>query len=270
VSIEIRTTPVEQARGLGKFKQVGTGFFVSPDDKAPFRAILITAKHVLQRTCPISTTVYLRFKKSPKDENGEPKRAELQICQQAIVDNKVVHTGMWVAHPSADLVGIFPPTRNVPDLVVFSKDEMATREQINEWNVFESDDIFTISFHPNLVAGKPSSPIVRSGIIAEFSEEQENFIVDAVIFPGNSGSPVLLKPTGIRLGDSGLEIGRVNPSLLLGVVVEYIPYIDIAISQQTNRPRVSFEENSGLTRAVRSECVRELLEIISSTMPPRP
>ncbi len=34
---------------------------------------------------------------------------------------------------------------------------------------------------------------------------------------------------------------------LIGVIKSYIPFQDIAISQQTNRSRIIFEENSGLS-----------------------
>lgn len=38
----------------------------------------------------------------------------------------------------------------------------------------------------------------------------------------------------------------VNRAYLLGIVAAYLPYQDVAISSQTRRPRVIFEENSGL------------------------
>jgi hypothetical protein len=37
-------------------------------------------------------------------------------------------------------------------------------------------------------------------------------------------------------------------AFLIGMVKSYIPYQDVAVSQQTNRPRVIFEDNSGLTK----------------------
>ena len=37
---------------------------------------------------------------------------------------------------------------------------------------------------------------------------------------------------------------------MIGVVAAYLPYHDIAISQQTRRPRIVFEENSGLASIV--------------------
>lgn len=50
-----------------------------------------------------------------------------------------------------------------------------------------------------------------------------------------------------------------NKSRLIGIVKSYIPYIDVAISQQTNRTRITFEENSGLTKV---EPVDHILQTI--------
>ncbi len=73
--------------------------------------------------------------------------------------------------------------------------------------------------------------------------------MDSLVFPGNSGSPVVLKPVAVHLMDNRFTIGQVNPALLLGVVFEYVTYSEVAVSTQTGRPRVSFEENSGLAKS---------------------
>ena len=39
----------------------------------------------------------------------------------------------------------------------------------------------------------------------------------------------------------------VSRSALIGIIKTYVPYIDVAISPQTGRARVTFEENSGLS-----------------------
>ena len=37
---------------------------------------------------------------------------------------------------------------------------------------------------------------------------------------------------------------------MIGLVSSYVPYRDVAISNQTNRPRIIFEENTGLTNII--------------------
>jgi hypothetical protein len=60
---------------------------------------------------------------------------------------------------------------------------------------------------------------------------------------------VFLKPLPIRFGEEGAVIG--NDELAgksIGVLGEYAPYREYAASTQTRRPRVVFEENTGLSR----------------------
>jgi hypothetical protein len=52
----------------------------------------------------------------------------------------------------------------------------------------------------------------------------------------------------------GLQIG--DPKLI-GLVSAYVPYNDIAVSQQTGEPRVVFTEHSGLSHVVPFDRVEE-------------
>ena len=48
-----------------------------------------------------------------------------------------------------------------------------------------------------------------------------------------------------------------NRSSLLGLVSSYVPYQEVARSDQTGRPLMIFEENSGLTSVVPASLIRE-------------
>ena len=67
-------------------------------------------------------------------------------------------------------------------------------------------------------------------------------MIDAFVFPGNSGGPVVLKP--MRFSITGTK-PHLSASLI-GLVTQSRNYIDTALSAQTGRPRISFEENAGL------------------------
>jgi hypothetical protein len=175
---------------------------------------------------------------------------------------------LWIGHQSADIAGIpVPVGPNTPspnDITVFEiGDDIATKEKEKQWDIGEGDETYTIAFQPDIVKGQPGSPIFRHGTIAEYSEDADVFWIDSLVYPGNSGSPVVLKPTAIHRTDAGYNIGPVNPSLLIGVVVGFVPYVDVAMSLQTQRPRITFEENSGLARVVRSARVIELLQTMT-------
>jgi hypothetical protein len=44
------------------------------------------------------------------------------------------------------------------------------------------------------------------------------------------------------------------------VVASYLPYRDVAVSQQTGQPRIIFEENSGLVNVFPVECVDQAID----------
>ena len=46
----------------------------------------------------------------------------------------------------------------------------------------------------------------------------------------------------------------------IGIIGEYLPYQEVAISTQTGRPRVVFEENTGLSRVWSVNFIREIME----------
>jgi S1-C subfamily serine protease len=97
-----------------------------------------------------------------------------------------------------------------------------------------------------IVAPQGKHVIARTGAIARIRDtiegHQSSFLIDANIFPGNSGGPVVIRPeiTAIQ----GTK--PIDKAALVGIVKSYVPYKDIAVSQQTGKPRVIFEENSGL------------------------
>lgn len=102
--------------------------------------------------------------------------------------------------------------------------------------------------------------IVRQGAIARISELLDNaspsFLIDALVFPGNSGGPVVLRPEITSIAETK---NRTN-ALLVGVVIDYRSYIDTAVSQQTKRPRITFEENSGLAEVLPIDVVNEAIK----------
>ena len=290
VSIEVPTSGAEQLAAGGllpPYRPVGTGFFASPDGKDPLtRLTLITAKHVMEGACLVSSRVYLRYIDSPKDSHGNTLRWELQICEKTLQrdakgnpvisrdGSPVVTTQkLWTPHPSADLAAI--PLASIrranvsEDIKAFRLTDILNDELQKEWDIGASDETFILAFHPGIMNGEPSSAVIRHGTIAFFPSGADTFLVDSFVFPGNSGSPVILKPTIVNLKGYQFSVsGNARQAYLLGVVVEFLPYTEFAISPQTQRPRISFEENSGLVRAVRAEKVAELLRAMYP--PPTP
>lgn len=116
------------------------------------------------------------------------------------------------------------------------------RDGLQDTSVMESDEVYTLGFPLGLTDAQRNYVIVRQGIIARIRDwyegESMSFLIDAEIFPGNSGGPVILKPTMYSYGHT-----RVHPKLI-GMVAAYLPYRT---------------ENSGLAEIVPIDQVRETI-----------
>lgn len=124
--------------------------------------------------------------------------------------------------------------------------DVMTLTDMQRAGVLEGDDVFVLGYPMELLDPDHNDVIVRGGYIARIRDclarRSDQYLLDVFVFPGNSGSPVLLAP-GRGTG------GQRPPAALIGMVKAYVPYRDVAVSRQTGRERVVFEDNSGLARA---------------------
>ena len=152
----------------------------------------------------------------------------------------------WIFHENKDVdIAIIPfgldpqkdDVKTIPDNLFLSTD-----------GLFELYDVFFLSYQPGIQSPKKIFPVIRTGTVSLINDDK-TFYIDAFAFPGNSGSPVFLKPSPIRFDERGISIGGDQlGGKFIGIIGEYIPYQEVAISTQTGRPRVVFEENTGLSK----------------------
>jgi len=164
----------------------------------------------------------------------------------------------WIFHENNDVdiavipFGLDPQKDNVktiPDNMFLTEDRL-----------FEVYEVFFLSHQPGIQPQKRISPVIRSGTISLINDDK-TFYIDASAFPGNSGSPVFLKPSPIRFDEGGISIGGDKlGGKFIGIIGEYLPYQEVAISTQTGRPRVVFEENTGLSKVWSITFIREIVE----------
>lgn len=225
---------------------IGTGFFFGkvindtlPVDQREYRIWLVTNRHVLENL----RTVYI---KSNSAQGTGSKDYQVQLVSR---NGK----NRWIGHPDEDIdVAVIPTSGNIlktegRSFFFFQSDiHVMLHQEIKQAQVTEGDGIFLLGFPLGLVHEDRQYVICRNGCIArirDFSENRSsNFLIDASVFPGNSGGPVILSPYG-------MAVQGTNPNLnadLIGIVRSYLPYQDIAISEQTKKPRIIFEENTGL------------------------
>jgi hypothetical protein len=208
---------------------VATAFLIRKDDMD----YLVTAKHVLSEFKEsfgekAELDVFLNFKKG-------------NVFVQSISMIKKNFAVDWVIDPSSDIAAI--PFLASPDFDIKTIPEtlFASAPQVQELQ-----GLFFISYQPGIGALGRIRPITRAGMVSVFNDDG-SFYMDAFTFPGNSGSPVFIRPQPLWMTSTGVvNVGDPLRCKLAGVVSGYLPYQEVAVSLQTKHPRVVFEENTGL------------------------
>jgi len=213
-------------------KFIATGFLVNIDGKIH----LVTAKHVV-------------FNKEDRNFIDDKIRIFLNtknnnVGASSLKDLKEKYQVNWVFHENEDVdIAIIPFGLRPDDDVKVIPNNLF----LNSKSLAELYDVFFLSYQPGIEPKTKINPILRSGTISLMDEDGLVY-VDGTVFPGNSGSPVFLKPSPIRYSDKGISIGGDTlGGKFIGVVGSYVTYSEIARSDQTGKPRVIFEENTGLS-----------------------
>ena len=133
------------------------------------------------------------------------------------------------------------------------------------------DGVFVLGFPMGLEGGERNYVIVRQGCIGRIGDlldnpQVESYLVDAFTFPGNSGGPVVLAVSLSYIQGTRSQ----NTSYLIGVVKGFLPYQDVAVSKQTGRARIAFEENSGLTEVIPIDYVEQTVQTALRAMAVEP
>lgn len=234
----------------GEPEYYGTGFLVDISGVLH----LVTAKHVVMENInghftgrTIDSTYQVFFNKKDKS-----------LGWHSLNEIKSYFKVKWIFHKNQNVdIAIIPFGVDTlkDDMISIPEDYFMTSERL-----YELYSIYFLSFQPGLQLKTKINPIFRSGTIS-LKNDDKTFYIDAFAFPGNSGSPVFLTPSSMRFDNPGmLNIGDPLGHKFIGVIGEYLPYQDIAISMQTKRPRVVFEENTGLAKVWSIEYLNEITQ----------
>ena len=182
---------------------------------------------------------------------------------------------LWFSHPNATI-----------DVSVLHVNAAYMREQGLQSSFFEADhhaankakmkeiglaignDVFVLGF-PMGISGteQRNYTIARRGSIARIDDVLETgdttFLIDAFVFPGNSGGPVVSVPNFNAI--QGTK--RQDHAYLIGMVRGYVPYQDVLVSKQTGEARMVSQENSGLAEVIPIDYVNETIEASRKLIP---
>jgi S1-C subfamily serine protease len=248
---------VENGTAKMQWEPVATGFLygepTGKKDKAGstlYSVFLVTNRHVFAGSSELS----LRFNPA----NGQPAKAYTLSLFDAnkkpiwyTPSDTQIDVAVILVNTDYLLKDGITPTFFAADL--FTADLVRAKEM----GVSEGDGVFVLGFPAQLSGGDRNYVVVRQGVIARISDtlvgSRKTFVIDTFIFPGNSGGPVVLKPEMQSITGTKNQ----NQAVLIGLVSSFQTYQETAVSLQTGRPRIIFEENSGLANVVPVDQIKD-------------
>ena len=221
--------------------------FIARNSKDPtkkkYYIFLVTNRHVFEG----KGNVYLRFNKHD---------GKTEIFQQGLFFPN--NDPRWLAHLNKKvdlaLLNVSPQIlsqKNI-DYLFFNEEIFAYQKDFSKIGISIGDEVYILGFPMGIAGGIQNIPYVKGGIISRVDKEllriSKAFLIDSSIFPGNSGGPVVLKPTNTALANTK----AVSTIYLLGVISGYLYYQEELWTHQTNPPTVVGleRENSGLSYVV--------------------
>jgi hypothetical protein len=237
------TTPSRPGQG----ESIGTGFIfrVPVGDKGKTLYLLISNKHVFRNP---SGPINLSFHQAMSDDSDSGPDIGQVIT---IADNRF--DDVYVPHPdpSVDLACI-----NI--VFAFNQNHMIYCKNIHpdviasfmEDDLLPGSDVWFVGYPENRFDTVHNLPLLRKGCIAsiptvDFNDAKE-FVIDAQVFPGSSGSPVF----GI-LGGKYKLLGVVSQTMLRNNQLQKAP-VNTLFTQ----------EIIGLGLVIKATLVKELVDIV--------
>lgn len=238
-------------------RSTGTGFIINyPAENGQIRPVLITNKHVIQGAVEVAFTM------PAAEETGEPAKRGTRMVLSGF------NTNSWVGHPDAGVdVGVMffagileaMSNNNAPAFYrAFEPEMLVTQETANSLDAIE--DVTMIGYPNGLFDQSSMLPIARRGQTATpiFNDYNDlpAFLIDASVFPGSSGSPVMLYDRGtFTTRDGTTHIG--SRMAVLGIVAAVHTRQVNGIVQMLNAGVATFDDMIDLGIVFKASAIQE-------------
>jgi hypothetical protein len=243
----VRITIPEQT-GIGA--SMGTGFLLrKPLTKDPSRTVilLISNKHVFKDP---KGSIALNFHQ--KDLDGNP------ILGQTANLSQSDFTNLYTGHPDNDVdlaclnVSFIA---NPPNSVYFKNITADMFSDFSEEHFLPGNNIWFIGYPENRYDLKNNLPILRRGYISSIPKIDFNgkkqFIIDAQVFPGSSGSPVF-----VEIDDHFVFCGIIVETMIKNELLRAVPVsFNVGVQQML-----------GLGVVIKSTLIEELINEVEKNI----
>jgi hypothetical protein len=234
------TLKIELLDANDALKGIGTGFLLKvdlPQDATKSLLLLVSNRHIL---CT-NDNFQIVFHKRKADTNAPDLGQTLGYIAKDYKNALYSHP-----NPRIDLACI-----NISDLVsalgsqiYFKFLDKSIFANFTEPELDVGSRIIFIGYPDNRYDQKHNLPILRSGVTAshpkmDFNGE-EQFLIDAQVFPGSSGSPVFLNLKEAQYnagqviigGTTHLFVGIISATMIRNNVVSPLPTVQAGIAQE--------------------------------------
>lgn len=254
------TVRIESLNSLRNPISVGTGFIILCNlGENANKAYLISNKHVLLE----STLFRISFVKR-KFPHNEPDLGEIVVFRFQYSDSYIeLHPDKDVDIAAIDITGFVEKYQDSIFIRALNYDMLAT---CNEEFLHVSQTVSFVGYPDNKYDLQTNLPLVRSATIAsppslDYSGFKA-FVIDGQVFPGSSGSPVLINTTKEQWSSGKIPQKISYPWLILGIVAQtMIRNNDVQVVDSTLLKNMQVAEVLGLGIIFKSTQIKELIDI---------
>lgn len=250
------TLRIECKNNEGNVTRVGTGFLLSrPIGGDKYKLYLISNKHVLIGTPNIAISFTYK-------ENGKPKHGQIKVFNIQEIDRFVK------GHPNPDVdiaimecTGLFIAEEKE---LYYKYVDYSMLADFHESELSVAENVYFIGYPDGRYDSVNNLPLIRTGMISSHPLFDFNglpqFIIDAQVFPGSSGSPVYIDLTFENFKNEQIIVGE-RKLKLLGIVAMTMIRNNLlqAIPTGTN---FATQEVLGLGIVFKSTAIKELIDLM--------
>ena len=241
----------------GNVKGMGTGFLdsVPVDNGKGVKIVLISNKHVLTEGDEIAITFTTM-------KNGLPEFGKkLRLPISNVKANVVGHPNSEIDVAALVCTGIF---NLLPDQLFFKTIQYEMLSDFTENELSVAENVFFVGYPDGRFDEKNNLPLIRTGLIASNPKFDYNgkpeFVIDAQVFPGSSGSPVYINYTFEDIKNGRIVLSNQQNIKVLGIVAQTMVRNNILQTVPTGTTNYT-QEVLGLGIVFKSTVVKETIDL---------